>query len=241
MSARPLADGLLHLRLAPRSWVNAYVLGDVLVDAGLPWTRDALERQLAGLDVAAHALTHAHADHIGATPWLASRGLPVWIGHGDAAALESGDVDTHASRLARGVMRTLLRPRPVAVARRLVEGDVVGGFTVLEVPGHSPGSVAYFRERDRALVTGDVVWNPPLGRRRHARRPPSRLHHDAGRAEAALARLAALRPRIVAFGHGPPVHGPDAFDHLVGGGAPAEVARHDDAWSPGRSSPTSRK
>ena len=45
------------------------------------------------------------------------------------------------------------------VARRLREGDEVGGFTVLEVPGHTPGHVAFWREKDRVPVLGDVVTN----------------------------------------------------------------------------------
>jgi hypothetical protein len=43
------------------------------------------------------------------------------------------------------------------VSRTLREGDPVGGFEVLEVPGHSPGALAFWRERDRVLVCGDVL------------------------------------------------------------------------------------
>src|SRR5438270_928859 len=43
------------------------------------------------------------------------------------------------------------------VARRLREGDEVGGFRVLESPGHCAGHVSYWRERDRTLVLGDVL------------------------------------------------------------------------------------
>src|SRR5205823_12844163 len=48
---------------------------------------------------------------------------------------------------------------PHPVARALVEGDEVAGFTVLEVPGHAPGHVAYWRESDRVLILGDVLNN----------------------------------------------------------------------------------
>ena len=36
---------------------------------------------------------------------------------------------------------------------------MVAGFEVLEVPGHSPGALAFWRQRDRVLVCGDVVAN----------------------------------------------------------------------------------
>ena len=41
----------------------------------------------------------------------------------------------------------------------LREGDEVAGFKVLDVPGHSAGHVAYWRESDRALICGDVFTN----------------------------------------------------------------------------------
>ena len=45
------------------------------------------------------------------------------------------------------------------VDRRLKEGDVVGGFTVLAQPGHSPGLLAFWREADRTLIIGDGPIN----------------------------------------------------------------------------------
>ncbi len=47
------------------------------------------------------------------------------------------------------------------VTRRLREGDEVAGFTVLDVPGHSPGHIALWREADRTLICGDVFFNLP--------------------------------------------------------------------------------
>jgi glyoxylase-like metal-dependent hydrolase (beta-lactamase superfamily II) len=45
----------------------------------------------------------------------------------------------------------------VSVSRKLREGDVVGpGIVVLDVPGQSPGHIAYWREVDRLLVAGDA-------------------------------------------------------------------------------------
>ena len=66
---------------------------------------------------------------------------------------------------------------PHPVARALVEGDEVAGFTVLESPGHSRGQVAYWRESDRVLILGDVLNNMNV-RTGHARpaRAARRLH-----------------------------------------------------------------
>jgi len=43
------------------------------------------------------------------------------------------------------------------VSRTLAEGDRIAGFSVLQVQGHSPGHLAFWRERDRVLVLGDVL------------------------------------------------------------------------------------
>jgi len=92
------------------------------------------------------------------------------------------------------------------VARRLAEGDEVGGFTVLDAPGHSAGHVAFWRESDRALVIGDVLNSadvftgiPGL------REPKPYFTPDPARNRESARRLAALEPAVVCFGHGPPL------------------------------------
>ena len=95
---------------------------------------------------------------------------------------------------------------PHPVARQLAEGDEVAGFTVLEVPGHSPGHIAYWREADRVLITGDVFFNMNMLTTRPGLRPPARvLTFDPQRNAESMRRLAGLRPRVVLFGHGPPL------------------------------------
>ena len=66
---KELADGVWHLKCLPgMPWaVNAYLVGDVLVDAGCRQSTKRLLKQLDGHEVTAHALTHAHPDHQGAS------------------------------------------------------------------------------------------------------------------------------------------------------------------------------
>jgi hydroxyacylglutathione hydrolase len=88
-------------------------------------------------------LTHAHFDHAGSSGWLCRTfGVPLWCGAGDAAAIRGGRVDTHCSRTLNLLQRALLPVTACQVGRILQEGDVVAGFEVLEVPGHSPGALA---------------------------------------------------------------------------------------------------
>jgi hydroxyacylglutathione hydrolase len=78
---------------------------------------------------------------------------------GDAAAITSGHVDTHGSPWVNRLQRTLAPVTAHPVTRIPREGDLVAGFEVLEVRGHSPGALAFWRQQDRVLVCGDVLAN----------------------------------------------------------------------------------
>jgi hydroxyacylglutathione hydrolase len=90
------------------------------------------------------------------------------------------------------------------VERHLHEGDEVAGFTVIDVPGHSAGHIALWREPDRVLIAGDVLNSmnlitaiPGL------HEPPAIFTPDPVRNRESIKRIAALEPRVACFGHGP--------------------------------------
>jgi hydroxyacylglutathione hydrolase len=213
MPLHELAPGLALARGGPGRSLNVYLLGDVVVDSGVRWSRRRLARQLAGRQLVAHVLTHAHFDHAGSSAWLChTLGVPLWCGAGDAAAITSGRVDTHGSPLVNWLQRTLAPVSAHPVSRTLEEGEVVAGFEVLEVPGHSPGALAFWRQRDRVLVCGDVVANFGL----RPSRPrlvlaPAPLSSDYDQNRRSAARLAELRPRLACFGHGFAITDPGRF------------------------------
>jgi glyoxylase-like metal-dependent hydrolase (beta-lactamase superfamily II) len=201
-----LGEDIVAIPLKRRHTLYAFLLGDVLVDAGVRRSAPQLEAALRGRTVSAHALTHAHADHAGASARLAhERDLPVWVGAGDAAALAAGRPGPGAP-----LLRAFGRFDAVTPARLLREGDELGhGFVVLDAPGHTPGHVAFWRESDRALVVGDALFNlNPLTTRPGLREPPRIFSADPAANRATLRRLAALEPALVLFSHGPPLADP---------------------------------
>ena len=204
MQPEQLADDVSVLTLTPRHGVNAYLVGDVLVDAGYPRHGRRIVAALKGRDLQAHAITHGHLDHAGGSAEVRRElGLEVWAPDGDAAAIESGQTETKA-----GWMERLGRFPRCPVARRLREGDEVAGFAVLEVPGHSPGHLAFWREADRVLVAGDVFFNISLATLRYGlRNPPGPFTIDDATNRRSQRRLAELDPELVLLGHGPPVRG----------------------------------
>lgn len=216
---RRLADGLFQLSGLPPSAVNIFLLGDVLVDCGTRHAARRVLRQLRGHPVSAIALTHAHPDHTGGCDAVRrALGVPLWCGEADADAVEAGSANYGADGIVPRALARAWRGRSAPVARRLREGDEVGGFTVLETPGHSPGHLSFWRESDRTLLAGEVLnnlnnWIP--GRVFMPQEPASFSTHDRARNRASVRRLAALEPALVCFCHGPPLRDTSRFAEFV--------------------------
>ncbi len=216
---RQLADGLYQLSGFPPNAINVYLAGDVLIDAATKMARRRIERQLAGRELAAHALTHAHPDHQGSSHAICERRrIPLWCGEGDVEVVQNPDAlsSPKAPAWLHAVEMRLWTGPAHTVDRVLREGDAVAGFTVLQTPGHSPGHLSYWRESDRTLILGDVFFNiNPLTGRAALHEPPPMFTPDPTANRASARRMAALRPNLVCFGHGPPLRDPDALQAFV--------------------------
>ena len=208
---KQLADDLYIFDGLPPYAINVYMIGDVLIDAASRHAAKRILKQLRGRTVSAHALTHAHPDHQGASHEICQTlSLPFWVGELDAPAAEDGRIrERQPSHPINGLMAALFAGPGHPVERRLQEGDVVGGFEVLDTPGHSAGHVSFWRESDRALICGDVFTNidtitgfPGLHEPRKFFTPGLARNRESMR------RLAALEPALVCFGHGRPLRNP---------------------------------
>jgi glyoxylase-like metal-dependent hydrolase (beta-lactamase superfamily II) len=212
---KQLADDLYILEGFPPYWINAYLLGDVLVDAATRYDVRRILRRLRGRMVRLHALTHAHPDHQGASHAVCETlGIPLWCGAGDADAMETaGEI---MARMPRHWLSGLVGPMwtgpPHPVSRRLREGDQVGTFTVVETPGHTLGHISYWREADRVLVVGDVISNRDIWTGRDMLCEPQRIFTlDPAQNRRSARRLSELNPSLICFGHGPPLRNTGRF------------------------------
>jgi glyoxylase-like metal-dependent hydrolase (beta-lactamase superfamily II) len=187
-------------------------LGDVLVDAGYRFQSSRAIEGARALDVSGHALTHAHLDHAGGSARACAQlGLAgVSVGAADAADARSGRPEPPSHTPLKPVGRWYGSFSPTSVVRELREGDpVAGGFTVLETPGHTLGHVAFWREADRVLIAGDVLFNMPLLTTAPGLpEPPRMFTTDPALNRRSIRRIAALRAAIVGFGHGPVLRDP---------------------------------
>jgi hydroxyacylglutathione hydrolase len=209
---KQLADDVCLLRGFPPNAINVYLIGEVLLDAATRQGEKRILRQIGGLTVTAHALTHAHPDHQGASHAICERlGIPLWCGQGDVPAMETpgGIKNSQAPGWLNRFQARYWTGPPHPVARALKEGDEVAGFTVLEVPGHAPGHVAYWRESDRVLILGDVLNNVNMHTGRTGlQEPPVMFTPDPPRNRESARRLGELRPALALFGHGAPLRDP---------------------------------
>ena len=112
-----------------------------------------------GLDLRAVYLTHAHIDHILGVRWVVERfGVPLYYHEAEEV------VYAHAGEWA-GMMGLRYEAGPKATAY-VGEGELDWEglkVQVLHVPGHSPGSVAYYFPQAGKVLSGDVLFAGGIG------------------------------------------------------------------------------
>ncbi len=237
-----IADDLAWLRCGI---VNVAFLGHpdagdrgwVLVDAGLPGFGSSIARaaeaRFGGSRPAAIVLTHGHFDHIGALDDLIDRwDVPVYAHRLEMPYLTGESAyppaDPTVGGGAMSVSSVLFPAGPFDFGehvRRLPTGpgdDDSSGrvpntadWWWRHTPGHAPGHVSLWRERDRALVAGDAFVTTDqqsaiavYEQRLDVQGPPMYFTPDWDASRASVEQLAALDPSVAVTGHGLPMSGP---------------------------------
>ena len=155
--------------------VNSFVAeGEdlVLIDTGLNdgsarsiiKTLESLNHKLSDVDLC--IVTHAHRDHIGGLKALKALSGSFLIAVHDA---EADDME---------------KATGLEVDLRLIDGQSIGGFTVIYLPGHTLGSIALLREG--TLITGDAL----NGGGKELKGPNPMFSKDRETAEASVRHLA---------------------------------------------------
>jgi glyoxylase-like metal-dependent hydrolase (beta-lactamase superfamily II) len=102
------------------------------------------------------------------------------------------------------------------VSDTLSEGDDLGDLKVIETPGHTPGHLAYWEERTRVLILGDVLFHRnPATFRKGLSEPFLFATHDRASNLRSARKVADLGAETICFGHGAPLRDGCEFKRFV--------------------------
>jgi glyoxylase-like metal-dependent hydrolase (beta-lactamase superfamily II) len=205
---KKIAKDVYQIPVFPRNSINAYLAENILIDAGIKTSGNKIVEAIGKIEIFAHAITHAHADHQGASNFICNHyKIPFWCSEKEKQYAETGNATggyPKQNHLITKFQKKFWAGDGHKVHRVLKEGDFVGTFRVVETPGHSDGHISFFRESDGVLIVGDVLVNmnllttiPGLYE------PPGLFTSNPEKNRESIKKLAGLKPKVLCFGHGP--------------------------------------
>ncbi len=223
--------------------VNICLYGDsnarewVLIDCGMPHSKqaimDAAEKRFGHNEKPkAIVLTHGHFDHVGSLePLLKEWDVPVYA-HEDEIPYLNGELDyPKGDANADGGLVSELSPlyphHGIDISSNLYplphNGEVpyMEGWNWIHTPGHTPGHISLYREKDGVLIAGDAfvtVKQESLYRvvlqHKEISGPPKYFTMDWEEARKSVVKLACLHPTLAVTGHGEEMEGEELEEAL---------------------------
>jgi glyoxylase-like metal-dependent hydrolase (beta-lactamase superfamily II) len=235
--------------IAPGIWrlkdifVNVYLIqnkeatGWVMIDAGLKSTAAKVRKLVAevfgkGSRPTAIIMTHAHFDHRGSLIELAEEwGVPVYCHHQERpyltgqASYPPPDPSVGGGMLA---LASFMYPKGSINAETYLHELPKGGsipeledWKWIHTPGHTPGHISLFREKDGVLIAGDAFVTTMqesilavATQKKFVCGPPKYFTPDWAAAARSVKKLAALEPNVISTGHGHAMYGNEARKEL---------------------------
>lgn len=235
--------------VAPGVWgrkelfVNFYMIQDettgnwALVDAGLKWSASCIRKMAAelfgeGNRPSAIILTHGHFDHVGALETIVEEwDVPVYAHEMEMPYLNGKSAYPPPDpSVGGGMMATMSFAYPTGPInisehlRRLpFDGSIPGlpDWKYIHTPGHTPGHISLYREKDGVLIAGDAFVTTKaesavfaLSGMKQMSGPPKYFTCNWASAKQSVIKLQGLHPEIAATGHGKPMEGQELHVEL---------------------------
>jgi glyoxylase-like metal-dependent hydrolase (beta-lactamase superfamily II) len=210
-----------HVNMRDDIYVEAYLLRgarNIIIDTGIVPAPDrdiAPALRTVGLDLSDIDLiinTHGHPDHIGGNARMKeASGAEIWIHREDAPFLDDRErvFELYNAPVLKAMARDAQTEKQVSMAMsgpvispdRLIEDGTtidcgVGlKLETIHLPGHSPGSVGFFWEKEGILFSGDSI--PGL----HTGGGVLPIIMDLEKYRASLRHVQELHPDMLLSGH----------------------------------------
>ncbi len=161
------------------------------------------------VDIASIIITHHHADHTGSLATLKEITQAEVFAHPADAPYIEGRLPQPGPARPEWLSNTLAPLHglwatvPVAVDALVSDGDqlpILGGIKILHTPGHTPGSISLFLEKEGLVIVGDVLSNT-FG----LSFPSKAFTIDIAQEINSIKKLVDLDFNMICFGHGSPI------------------------------------
>jgi glyoxylase-like metal-dependent hydrolase (beta-lactamase superfamily II) len=223
--------------------VNIVLYGDpntkefVLIDAGMPKSAEeiiSVVEERFGLNAQPKAiiLTHGHFDHVGGIIELIKRwNVPVYAHVLEMPYLTGTESYPEADPAVSSGLVAKMSPIFPNEAINL-GGDIqaipsdgsvpfMPGFRWIHTPGHTPGHISLYREKDKVLIVGDAFVTVKqeslykvITQTKEISGPPRYLTTNWHAARKSVEKLEALKPSVAITGHGLPMEGEELAREL---------------------------
>ena len=218
MAVKQITENLIQL--TKFGVMNSYLVkeedGFTVIDTGMAGMEKMIieTAKQQGQPIKRVVLTHAHSDHILGLDSL-KKALPevAVIASEQSTRFIAGDMSLEPGQanvpLKGDFPKVETRP-----TKTVKDNDTIGSLKVVATPGHTPGHISFYDERDGSLIAGDafqtlggiavsgvIRWLFPL--------PAFATWHKPTAAQSAE-KLLALNPRRLAPGHGKVLENPVA-------------------------------
>jgi len=218
---------------------NVYFLGDernyILIDTGLNNTRHYIKKIIKNKFnnhiPKAIILTHGHFDHVGSVKYFAQEWkIPVYA-HVEEIPYLTGQKNYPEGnpKASKGLVAKISKMFPHTTIK--VDGinplppdgtiPYLQEWRYIHTPGHTPGHIALFRDKDRVLISGDAIittkqelLSSVLTHKEEISEPPKYFTFDFDKAKQSIYKLQQLHPYLLLPSHGKPLNGEKLVEHL---------------------------